>query len=426
MNGLFQSKPVLIAIAVVALGLSAMTVRVVTRSRSRAAAKAHPTGVAGGTGATDPNAAGSSQQVNPSPSATTPASAPIALTPIAENAAYLDQYYNLEKRNRDDQDVHGVPLTRRKTASTHADAPRNSDAEPPAETVSLATSVAPLVPLRASSRLSGRAASAAGGGSYLTDSGGLLEGKRHTLGPPTGKPRERADNSPDTSTRSTPAKRPQRFNPYGSVLKCELVFAIDSVSEQTPLVGIVMEPVYNNGRLVIPAGTEVHGVARADRTRNRLFSGDQWMFVFPRENGRINGRQLSVRGVALDRIEPDVNGMTWGLGDGAYGLEGTIIRSMNEAEIKRFIATFLASASAGLQTRRSNPNGGETVDATPRNAALAGVTADMQQLASDIAAEIGQHGVYIHIPAGHQFYFYPTQVIDPDAADISTDIATVK
>jgi hypothetical protein len=210
------------------------------------------------------------------------------------------------------------------------------------------------------------------------------------------------------------------------VLKCELVFTLDSTNEQTPLVAIVMEPVYNNGLLVIPAGAELHGVARPDRLRDRIFSGPEWVLVFPRERGRPNGRQLNVRGVALNRVEPDANGMTWGLTDGSYGLEGTVIRSLKDAEIKRFVATFLAAGSLGLQERSSDRSGQQLTRNTPANAALLGFAANFDKIVEDITTEIAEHGVFIRVPAGHQFYFYPMQIIDPDAADISTDIATVK
>jgi hypothetical protein len=344
---------------------------------------------------------------------------------LAENAAYLEQYYGLDKRSQEDQDRSGVPVTRRKTPSPLRDA--SGEAEPTSAEQVAALAASLPTPNRPSSRLQGHLAIA-----QTTSNSEMRSGISTDIASTAGQrgspqPSEAArSESPEIAPSSSARQRPARFNPYGSVLKCELVFPLDSVNEQMPLIGMVMEPAYNNGRLVIPAGTEVHGTARPDRLRNRLFSGEQWVLVFPREHGRINGRQLSVRGVALERAEPDINGMTWSISDGSYGIEGTVIRTMDGEEIKRFAATFLASAAAGFQTRQSNATGGETMQTTPRNAVLQGISADMQQLASDIAAEIAQHGVFIHIPAGHQFYLYPTQIIDPDMADISSDIATVK
>jgi hypothetical protein len=220
--------------------------------------------------------------------------------------------------------------------------------------------------------------------------------------------------------------KPKRFNPYGNVLKCELVFTIDSTNEQTPLVGIVMEPVYNNGQLVIPPGAELHGSARPDRLRDRIFSGTDWVLVFPRERNRPNGRQLTVHGVALDRVEPDANGMTWGITDGSYGLEGTVIRTSQEEEIKRFVAIFFSQAAQTLEERGSGRGSGQTIRNTPQNAMLQGLAANLDKLSQDISAEIAQHGVFIRVPAGHQFYFYPMQIIDPEVADLPSNIATVQ
>jgi len=416
MNPVFRSKPVLGCIAVFAGIFMFMVYRVVSHRTMRATtmrgAGSGPVASGGGTAPTVASGAAGARTASSG-------SASPGWKSVAEDAAYLDQYYSLDRKVREDKDAQGVTVTRRHTAATPADASRPLPALP-AEPIPSAA-----VPSRASSRLQGRPApSVAAKG---TGVGELLPGRAidRLLGaaaPPTPHP---ATVERPATVAAHPAP-PRRFNPYGSVIKCELVFPLDSVNEQMPLVGVVMQPVYNNGLLVIPAGTEVHGTARPDRVRNRLFSTDQWVLVFPREAKRINGRQLNVRGLALERAEPDVNGMTWSMSDGSFGLEGTVIRTMQGAEIKRFIATFLAGAAAGLQGKNTNSLGDETTRNTPQNAALQGVSADMQQLASDIAAEVAQHGVFIHIPAGHQFYLYPTQVIDADAAAISSDIATVK
>ncbi|PTX91342.1 TrbI/VirB10 family protein [Opitutus sp. ER46] len=346
----------------------------------------------------------------PGPVAPVPAASK-PMDPVAENAAYLERYYELDQRIREDRDAAGVPVTRRENAATPSGAGRVSVIDD-----------APVPPAQGTGRSSLR----------LLGQGGRTPSHSPTV------PAENATAVPVTVAAKTPdptadegeaaADRPRsrRFNPYGRVLKCELVFTLDSTTEETPLVGLVMEPVYNNGLLVIPAGTELHGVARPDRLRDRLFSGPEWIFVFPREAGRPNGRQLNVRGVALDRVEPDANGMTWGITDGSYGLAGRVIRSLDRLEIKRFVANFLAAGSVALQERKSDRLGQDTVQNTPQNAALQGVSANLQQIAEDVAKEIEEHGVFIRVPAGHQFYFYPMQVIDPDVADISSDIAIVK
>ena len=65
-------------------------------------------------------------------------------------------------------------------------------------------------------------------------------------------------------------------------------------------------------------------------------------------------------------------------------------------------------------------------DATPRNAFLQGVGADLKLVVEGVQAEIKRNEVFIRVPAGRQFYFYPQQVIDPDRADISPNIASLQ
>ena len=356
--------------------------------------------------------------INPEPDRPPAATPDPQTSAIAENAAFLDQYYDLDQRTREDHDRQGNRVIRRENASTPAAASHIIDENDPP--------VPPPAVVRASSRLQGRPVGVRPSPATLGESPtGLLQVK---LADATQRASDRvtAERPSVGAVAESSRKRPARFNPYGRVIKCELVFAIDSMSEDAPFVGLVMEPVYNNGSLIIPAGAELHGFVRPDRMRDRLLSRDDWVLVFPRDRERPNGRQLNVKGVALDRVEPDANGMTWGITDGSYGLQGQIIRTLEGEEIKRFAAAFLAGATTTLESREVSHDGHETVRNTPQNALLQGVSADLEQITRDISAEIQAHGTFIRVPAGHQFYFYPTQIIDPDVADISRNVASVQ
>lgn len=400
MKTFLTSKPGLIAVAVFTVVMAVMLHRVVKRRHERLA----------GAGAASATAV--SARAPQAPSAAAPARTGRggdANRALAENAAYLERYVALEARARQGRDGRGNTVTRRDTAA--------APSELGATEVPESGSPAPVVPARTSVRLQGRRPATAAPPSLSPAS--AVASRIERLAQPAA---EGAAAPASTATRPAPV----RFNPYGRVIKCELVFTIDSTTEQCPLVSVVMEPVYNNGQLVIPAGAELHGVARPDRLRDRIFSGGDWVLVFPREPGRISGRQLNVKGVALDRVEPDANGMTWGITDGSYGLEGRVVRTMNDEEIRRFAATFLAAGTVALQDRRSDRRGDDAVRNTPQNAVLQGLAANFERIAQDISAEIEKHGVFIRVPAGHQFYFYPMQIIDPDAAGVSSDIATVR
>ena len=67
--------------------------------------------------------------------------------------------------------------------------------------------------------------------------------------------------TPATATKEA-KKFSEDFAPFGRLIPCELVITVDSSSIQTPIIGLVTEDIFHHGQLIIPAGTEVHGVRR--------------------------------------------------------------------------------------------------------------------------------------------------------------------
>jgi hypothetical protein len=310
--------------------------------------------------------------------------------PLSENLAYLDRVKEPARRSRSEKDREGLTVTRRKTASSaqfHRGADRDED-EP--------------VLLFGALRLSGRPPAK----DDLPNAG-----EANASAP---------DKQPVTAPAlaAAPKIQPEQkaFVPYGFPIKCELVFTIDSTMEETPIVGLVIEPVFNNGLLVIPAGSELHGLARPDRLRDRIYSSKEWVLVLPREGPLQNGRQLSIKGLALDRYEPDTNGLTWGITDGSNGLRGSVIRTMESEEIKRFAASFISVAAVTLEEREGGSRNSNRISNTPANAALQGVSSLLGDLSKEITAEIERNGMFLRVPSGKQFYFYPQQSILPEKA----------
>ena len=130
------------------------------------------------------------------------------------------------------------------------------------------------------------------------------------------------------------------FAPFGRLIPCETVITVDSSSIQTPIIGLVTADVYHAGKLVIPAGTEVHGTARTDHQRERIASGSSWTLVWQ------NGEEMQIKALTLDReFANDTNQTGWGITDGSAGLRGELIKSDSLAEIKLFAATFLSGAA---------------------------------------------------------------------------------
>ncbi|MBS0661676.1 MAG: TrbI/VirB10 family protein [Verrucomicrobia bacterium] len=211
------------------------------------------------------------------------------------------------------------------------------------------------------------------------------------------------------------ASRPDTpFAPYGRMIPCETVVTIESNRLDTPVIGLVTEDVWSAGRVVIPAGAEVHGRASLDRARERLAVTGSWTIVW-RDQSERNGSEVAVQGIALDR---DQLAETWGLHDGSAGLRGEVVRSTDDRELKLFASTFLATATGALQGTASSVGilGNVSVPAaTVRNATLAGTGAILREYADRMRTAIANDGFYLRIPAGKAFYLYVTQSIEPGA-----------
>src|SRR6185437_12006846 len=198
------------------------------------------------------------------------------------------------------------------------------------------------------------------------------------------------------------------YAPYGRLIPCELIITVDSSSIRTPIVGLVSEDIYHAGRLIIPAGTEIHGMAQVDRSRERIASGNRWTLVWQ------TGEELSLGGIALDR-ETNPDGQGWGISDGSAGLRGRLIKTDDLAEIKLFAATFLSGAAGALTENQQTLLGTQPLPSL-RNAPLEGAQSVLAAYAKQILDSIQRDGFYVRVPAGKQFYLYVTQTIDRNDA----------
>lgn len=259
----------------------------------------------------------------------------------------------------------------------------------------------------------------------------VREGARLKVTPPAEQPAVREVPEPEQSERETAEVPPVRSlpisllavtvtpeappaaAPFGRLVPCETVLAIESNRLETPVLALVTEDVWQAGKLVIPAGAEVHGRVSADRARERLAAEGIWTIVW--RQGPENGRELAVRGLALDRDRDPETG-AWGPHDGSAGLRGEVLRTGDWREVQLFAATFLSAATAALQDTRSAAGllGESSLPAaTARNATLAGSGAVLREYAQQIREAIARDGFYVRVPAGKRFYLYLTEPVEP-------------
>ena len=191
------------------------------------------------------------------------------------------------------------------------------------------------------------------------------------------------------------------------------MLALESNRLETPIIGLVTEDVWHDGKRVIPAGAEVHGRAALDRARERIAGQNQWRIVWRTSNAE-DGMELPVEGLVLDRQFDAASG-SWGEHDGSAGLRGQVVKTTDARELRLFAATFLATATAALQDNRLAAGlvGESAVPATTaKNAVLSGTGAVLRDYAQQLREAIAKDGFYLRVPAGTGFYLYVTQTID--------------
>ncbi len=217
-----------------------------------------------------------------------------------------------------------------------------------------------------------------------------------------------------TSTAADDGALSKTYAPYGRMIACETVITIESSKLDTPVIGLVTDDVWHNGRLIIPAGTEVHGRASLDRARERIAAAGRWVVVW-RDGSPLNGTELVLSGIALDRTKDEATG-EFGLRDGSAGLLGVLIKTDDWQEIKLFASTFVAGFAGGLQPLRNQPTAfgdlAQVPVASSRNAALQGTADVLNAYAKQIQEAIARDGFFVRVPAGKQFYLYVTETID--------------
>lgn len=207
------------------------------------------------------------------------------------------------------------------------------------------------------------------------------------------------------------AKEPTIFAPRGTLIKVALVITLESNAIGTPVLGMVIEDVYFQGNLIVPAGTQVQAMAFANsRFRDRIDVRGSFTFVW------TDGSEYVINGVALDH-QPLSDG-TFSLTDGSPGIRGRILKTDEYAELKLLVAEALQGVMNNSQTQFQSVYG-LVPENTNRNAALGGGSSGAQAYAGLLSKKIEKDLEYVQVPAGTSFYLYTTDVFEPELRSVA-------
>jgi len=218
------------------------------------------------------------------------------------------------------------------------------------------------------------------------------------------------DAAPARNERGDPPA-PERFIPFGTLLKCKLVNTIDTANLETPVIALLLEDVWQNGKKVIPANTLVHGTARAGRMRDRVTASGAWHFVWQ------DGREMVFNGIALDReYDQDIDG--YGITDGSGGIKGRLMATDDLQELKMLASAALSGFARGTQDRQQNGLG-TTITGSVSNGVREGVGDVFDLYAKRTLKDIEENGYFVRVAAGKEFYVYVLESVDPQKASIA-------
>jgi hypothetical protein len=208
--------------------------------------------------------------------------------------------------------------------------------------------------------------------------------------------------------------RPQSFLPPGTFIPCALVNTVESSHINTPVVGEVLRDMWQNGRLIVPAGAIVSSFAESGAIRDRIEVAGTWLITYP------DGRHLRVRGIACDR-EADPANQQFGIEDGSAGLQGELVESDHWANAKAFIALLMTAAmQTGTAVATSTLQAAHTTGVT----ALPDTTPILAKYLDQLLNGETGDGRFVRVRASKEFYLWVMDTVLPANRVISEQAAS--
>ncbi len=175
--------------------------------------------------------------------------------------------------------------------------------------------------------------------------------------------------------------------PLGSMIKCLLIHNIVTNNFEAPVIAQVWEDFYFGGKLLLPFGTRIYGIASAGKQRDRVtVRFDNIVFQ--------DGKTIKINAIGLSK-------------DGSGGLTGTVIDEHNKKTFIEMALNFLSGMAVGLQQTATNQvTGLNEIEASSRNAILNGAANAFQGEAQRIKSDAENSKGYAIVLAGSDLVVY--------------------
>lgn len=220
----------------------------------------------------------------------------------------------------------------------------------------------------------------------------------------------------------------ERYAPFGRLLDCKLVNTLESNVDGTPLIALVISDLWwtnpqGERKLIIPAGTEVHG-KMGSCVRNRMMCAGNFVLVWQITSAEV-GLELQIQGRVLEKSnQPGKKNMAT-ITDMAAGLPGRVMSNNDLNEMLQYTMAFAQGLSAGFKTNTTYDNGSSIVsqnDGTTKNALATAFESLSNVALENITDKISKESYFVRVAAGTEFYLYIEQVVNVEKAAIADTV----